>query len=112
MNEVLNNIILMRKERGFSQENMADFLNMTQSGYSAIESGKRELKVVTIQQIAIIFKCNAIDILTYPKKYINPDDISINTGVKAFLQLELNSNKKNEVFKLMFGENNLEIFNK
>jgi len=59
-------------------------------------------------QIAIFLGVDVKDIITYPNtEYNNSDD-----EVKAVLQIELKKDKKEQVMKLIFGDNNLEIFNK
>ena len=53
---------------------------------------------------------DVVDIITYPNKGSynkeNEEDI------KAILQIELKKDKKDQVMKLIFGDNNLEILNK
>jgi hypothetical protein len=88
---------------------------MEQSGYGLIEQGERKLRYDTLLQIAVTFEMDVIDIITYPKKYINSSAILENTlcvDEKVTLQIELKKEKKEQVLKLVFGENNLEILNK
>jgi hypothetical protein len=62
-----------------------------------------------------MFEMDVIDIITYPKKYIDAGTIldnSISIDEKVTLQIELKKEKKEQVLKLVFGENNLEILNR
>jgi transcriptional regulator with XRE-family HTH domain len=112
---ILNNILKIRKKMGFSQDYIASKIGMKQSGYGLIESGERGLQYEVLLQIAVVFKMDVIDIITYPKTYIDSSTIlenAISIDEKVVLQIELKKEKKEQVLKLVFGENNLEILNK
>ncbi|MCF6224359.1 MAG: helix-turn-helix transcriptional regulator [Flavobacteriaceae bacterium] len=51
---------MARLEKGFSQENMADFLGISQCAYSNLESGKTKLGLKCLEKISKILE---IDIL-------------------------------------------------
>ena len=108
MNEILTNIISIRKEKGISQENMADELHMTQGGYSAIEMGKRELKYSTLQQIAIFFKMKVIDVIMYPETYENTK-YSTKSRTKVLVELDI---REDEFIKFGLKEKLVQILNK
>lgn len=108
LTEILQNILKIRVNKGFSQQVVAQNLGIEQSSYSLIENGKRELTVERLLQIAMILGVDVIDIISYPNTgYSNSND-----EVKAILQIELKKDKKEQVMKLIFGDNNLEILNK
>lgn len=110
MDDLLKNIYQIRSKLGFSQEYMASQLGIKQSGYAMIEKGSRELKYSTLSQIAIVFKMDVIDVIKYPEKYASISQNRVSTGdIKAILQIELSKDKKDQVLKLVFGDNNLEI---
>jgi transcriptional regulator with XRE-family HTH domain len=108
MNAILTNIILIRKEKGISQETMADELHLTQGGYSAIEMGKRELKYSTLQQIAIIFKMKIIDVIMYPEIYENTKN-SKQSRTKVLVELDI---REDEFIKFGLKEKLVQILNK
>jgi transcriptional regulator with XRE-family HTH domain len=111
MNEyknILDNIFHIRTLKGLSQDYVANELNLSQSGYMLIEKGKRELKYDTLLQIAIAFKMDVIDIITYPNKVIQSKE----EDLEAILQIKLKRDKKDQVLRIVFGDNNLEILNK
>ena len=52
-----------------------------------------------------------IDIITYPDVYVKKDNTDAEP-VEVVLQIKLQKDKKDQVLKLAFGDNNLEILNK
>lgn len=79
---------------------------------SNIENGKRELKVVELEIIANALKVDMLYLLTYPHVYVKKERTEHQEPIEAILQIKLQSDKKEQVLKLVFGENNLEILNK
>ena len=108
--KILENISKIRVNKKITQKSIAEFLEIEQGSYSLLERGERELTIDRLLQIAIFFKMDIVDIITYPNKGAynkeNEEDI------KAILQIELKKDKKDQVMKLIFGDNNLEILNK
>lgn len=110
MDALLKNIYQIRSKLGLSQEYMASQLGIKQSGYAMIEKGSRELKYSTLSQIAIVFKMDVVDVIKYPEKYTSVSQSSVTSNdIKAVLQIELSKDKKEQVLKMIFGDNNLEI---
>ena len=107
--KILENISKIRVNKKISQKSIAEFLEIEQGSYSLLERGKRDLTIDRLLQIAIFFKMDVVDIITYPNKGSynkeNEEDI------KAILQIELKKDKKDQVMKLIFGDNSLEILN-
>ena len=108
--KILENILKIRVNKKITQKSIAEFLEIEQGSYSLLERGERDLTIDRLLQIAIFFKMDVVDIITYPNKGSynkeNEEDI------KAILQIELKKDKKDQVMKLIFGDNNLEILNK
>ena len=63
-NKTLAKIVRLRNEKGLSQENMADALNVKQSTYCNWEKGKPPLTLAKIDQIAQILGVNPLDLIT------------------------------------------------
>ena len=107
--KILENISKIRVNKKITQKSIAEFLEIEQGSYSLLERGERELSIDRLLQIAIFFKMDVVDIITYPNKGSynkeNEEDI------KAILQIELKKDKKDQVMKLIFGDNSLEILN-
>jgi transcriptional regulator with XRE-family HTH domain len=51
-----DNIRLVRQAKGYSQENVAELLGMSPSGYAKIERGESDIAVSRIEEIAKIFE--------------------------------------------------------
>jgi transcriptional regulator with XRE-family HTH domain len=110
--DIVKNIIKIRKENGVTQEVMANALSVDTAVISNIEKGKRELKVSELEIIANVLHVDVLYLLTYPHVYVRRDSIVNSNPVEAILQIKLQADKKEQVLKLVFGENNLEILNK
>ncbi len=108
---IAKNISEIRKEKGFNQQVIADALDADVSVVSNIETGKRELKVSELEKIAKSLEVDTLFLMTYPDIYIKKER-SEREPIEAILQIKLQSDKKEQVLKLVFGENNLEILNK
>ncbi|WP_118843615.1 helix-turn-helix domain-containing protein [Haemophilus haemolyticus] len=63
-------IRLMREIRQWSQEDMADKMNMSLSGYAKIERGETKLHYDKLVQIAQIFNMNVVDLIDSEKGVI------------------------------------------
>ncbi|MDR1504667.1 MAG: helix-turn-helix domain-containing protein [Prevotella sp.] len=113
-NNILENIRYFRNKENFTQEYVASKLGMKQAGYGLIEAGERGLQYEVLLQIAEILKRDVVEIITYPNEYVKKEEKEHNREdpVEAILQIKLQSDKKEQVLKLVFGENNLEILNK
>lgn len=55
-NEVIQRIIKLRRDKGLSQENVADELGVTTGTYSKIETGRTDPNLTRLLQIATILK--------------------------------------------------------
>lgn len=108
---VINNIIAIRKKKGVKQEQIATALSVDNAVVSNIENGKRELKVSELDKIANVLGVDVIYLFTYPHVMVRKNDV-LGDPVEAVLQIKLQSDKKEQVLKLVFGENNLEILNR
>lgn len=115
MKEIFANIEAIRKQKGLKQAVVGEILGVSQSGYSNYITRNRDIPYSRLSQIADALDVRVIDIITYPKTFIDPDSIlngALEIEEKVTLQIELKKEKKEQVMKLVFGENNLEILNK
>ncbi|MBF0649164.1 helix-turn-helix transcriptional regulator [Dysgonomonas sp. GY75] len=115
MINILKNIEEIRKEKGLKQAVVGSILGVSQSAYSNYITRNSDIYYNRLSQIADALGVRVIDIITYPKKYVDPDTIlenALSFEEKVTLQIELKKEKKEQVLKLVFGENNLEILNK
>lgn len=66
---------LLRINKELSQENIADLIGMTQSAYSKIERGERQMSLVTLERIAIIFNLEFSRLIAYCKGTVSLSDV-------------------------------------
>ena len=108
---IAENIREIRLQKSINQQLIADALNVDVAVISNIEKGKRDLKVKELEIISNVLGISVIDLITYPKKYVEKNS-SEEEPVEAILQIKLKRDKKEQVLKLVFGDNNIEILNK
>jgi transcriptional regulator with XRE-family HTH domain len=63
---ICERIKTLRKKHGYSQEKLAEMLNMGQNTYSDLESGKRKLDIERLFQIAQFYKISINRLLEDP----------------------------------------------
>lgn len=61
--ETHEKIRLMRELHKWSQEDMAEKLEMSAGGYAKIERGETQLSIPRLEQLAVIFKVGIWDLL-------------------------------------------------
>lgn len=72
MNDISENIKNLRELRNFTQDYMAQKLDITQAGYSKIESGQTDISYSKIVEIAQVLEVSPQDLITFNKqKYFN-----------------------------------------
>ena len=59
----MNSLMAYRKTKGMTQQEVADYLGMSLSGYSRIENGKRNAGVEILQRLAELYKVTIDDLL-------------------------------------------------
>ena len=74
-------------------------------------NGDVKLSLAQLSNIATGLEMREIDIITYPDVYVKKDNTDAEP-VEVVLQIKLQKDKKDQVLKLAFGDNNLEILNK
>ena len=110
--DIVKNLFEIRKEKGITQEIIADALCVDTSVISNIEKGKRELKVNELEKIANALGVDVLYLITYPFVYEKKTNGENEKTPKVTLQIELEDNVKADVIKLAFGDRVLEIKNK
>ncbi len=111
---VLENIRKIMADNNITQAAMAENAGTSPSQFSKILSGQSQLSLEHVSNIATNMGMNELNIFTYPDVYIkqNETETKKEEPVKAVLQIELQEYKKEQILKLVFGENNLKILNK
>lgn len=112
MKDILKNIRLIRESKGFSQEQIAEMMKITQSQYARFERGATKTDLETLYEFSLVVGMSLIDIISYPKKYVEIGQQPNGDAVEATLQIKLRNDKRDQVLKLVFGDNNIEILNR
>lgn len=60
---MLKKIRIARLEKGFSQENMADLLGISQCAYSNLENGKTKLGLKCLKKISEFLEINVLELI-------------------------------------------------
>lgn len=85
----------LRKQKGLTQEKLAEFINMEQNSISIIESGRNFPTLATLEKIANILNVNLSDFFNY--EYL--DDIElVKQSVQAGLQV-MDDNQIRQIYK-------------
>lgn len=61
-------IRFMRQSKGWSQEETADKLQMSVSGYANIERGETDVKISRLENIAEVFEIDLLELLNFGEK--------------------------------------------
>lgn len=109
--KIISNIIKIRQSQRLTKRAIAEILCMSEANYGKIESGKVALSYRQLSKIANALKISVIDVITYPDRY-RKLDYEEPEPVEAVLQIRLQKDKKDQVLRLVFGDNNIEILNK
>lgn len=107
---VIDKIRKIIADRGLTQIAAAELAGTSPSQFSKILSGEVQLSLWQLSNFATNINMDVIDIFTYPQKYTLNGKGS--EDIEAILQIRLKKDRKEQVLKLVFGDNNLEILNK
>lgn len=108
---ILDNLRKIMMEKNLTQAKMAEYADTSESQFSKILNGRVNLSLIQLENIATNLSMREIDIITYPLVYVEKGK-SESESVEAILQIKLKKDKKDQVLKLIFGENDIEILNK
>lgn len=99
--EIYEKIRAIRLQKSLTQQSLADLLNCDVATISKIESGQRPLKYHEVEEIAKFYKISLVNLVGYPKRYVEETDSS---STQAVLQIRLSKAKRDEVLKHVFGD--------
>lgn len=68
--KVHEKIRVMRQQKGWSQEEMAEKLYMSVNGYANIERGETDVKISRLHQIAKVFEMDLLELFNFGEKNI------------------------------------------
>lgn len=108
---ILGNVKKILKDRNIKQAVAAAWIDVDPSQFSKILKGTVLLSIRQLADFARGVELREIDIITYPARYKAPEE-GEDGPAEVLLQMRLTKEKKDQVLKLVFGENNIEILNK
>lgn len=96
------NIKRLREEKSYTQQQMAELINMHRSNYSKIESGQREISIEALDKIAKHFGLT-IDQIVHMDGNIPKEETIQDKTTQEQLRLlqELEPDEKNVVIKMI-----------
>ena len=99
------NIRSLREKNGLTQEQVADYLNMSVNGYGDIERGETDIKLSRLTQISNLFDVSLAELVN-PEKILSVDNI--NSHILCFMNHNLTSQSV-ELYKLVIESKDNEI---
>lgn len=112
--KIVENIRKILVYKQIKQATAALYMEMSPSQFSRILQGKVSLSMDQLSKFANGAGMREIDVITWPDVYEvrEPSQKKEADPVEAILQIRLQSDKKDQVLKLIFGENDIEILNR
>lgn len=108
---IIDNIRKIMNDKNLTQAAIGQYMDIEPPTMSKIFKKSQPLTLDKISKLATSLSIKVIDIITYPDVYVLKDEKNTEP-VEAILQIKLTKEKKEQVLKLVFGENNIEILNK
>jgi len=110
MVNIIENIELVRKQKGIKQEVIAKILGVTQPAYSNYVTRNSDIYFNRLSQIADALSVSVIDIITHPKKYIDSESIIENSGTtRVVVEFDVS---KDEFIKMGLKDKVIQVLNK
>ncbi|NLL28600.1 MAG: helix-turn-helix transcriptional regulator [Bacteroidales bacterium] len=88
MENIYKNIVKIRKKLGYSQEYMSEEMNIDVSNYSKLERGITSLSIDKLAKIANIFDIDIVNLIKYPKVYVEKDTKKPSNKVESIKQIK------------------------
>ena len=114
MKNIIENIRTLRESKGYSQDDMAELMCITQSAYARFERGATKTDLKTVSLAAKVLEVTLVDVITYPEKYVNIKDVSKESSTfepEVILQVKIKGDKRKEILKTAFENCDLDILN-
>lgn len=99
------------EESGMSKAKFAELLGIARQNIEKTVFQKHSLDTDLLCKISEVLNCNFFDFYK-SDEMCNLGDYKQKQEVKAVLSIEFGAEKKEQVFRFMFGDNNVEILNK
>jgi transcriptional regulator with XRE-family HTH domain len=97
VHEILNNLKRIRKDKGFTQANIAKKMDISSVQYGNLENGRNQLSVWQLFSIIEIMDVSINDVFTFPEEI--PDNIK-----KTIDDLRMDIKQKDNYIRLLEKE--------
>jgi hypothetical protein len=113
VSRVVENLSKIQRDRCMTKVAFSEMIGFPEAKWNKIANGIQGLDVCELSKIAERLRMREIDIYTYPKKYIEPQELGIdeNDNYKVILQIEVKKEKKEKLVQSILGDNYLELLN-
>lgn len=92
----------LRKEKGMTQRQIAELVNMHRSNYSKVESGERELSLEAISKIAQYFGLTVDELINFDNTVLQEVSVEDKALVEQIrLMQELEEEERAVIFKMI-----------
>ncbi|WP_301842234.1 helix-turn-helix domain-containing protein [uncultured Parabacteroides sp.] len=98
-------------ENGLSKAKFAELLGIARQNIEKTVFQKHSLDTDLLCNISEVLNCNFFDYYR-PDNSCNKKDYTEQKEIKATLSIEMGAEKKEQVLRFVFGDNNIEILNK
>lgn len=109
--KVAQNVRRAMSAAGSYQSRLAIEADIPAAALSKMLNGDQHLTLDALSKIARALSLREIDLITWPERYERAGDMEAGP-TEVLLQMRLTKEKREQVMKLVFGENNIEILNK
>lgn len=106
MENILENIEAIRKQKGIKQSVIAEALGVKQPAYSNYITRNSDIYYNRLSQIANILEVRVIDIITYPKEYVDKDLVQ-EESERVSVTFEVSPDKRDYLLKMVLGDKKL-----
>ena len=101
MNEVVGkNLKELRMKNGYTQEQVSDYLGITQSNLSKIENGERNFNMTLLDKLCLLYNCSAEYLLGETDSY-EKSGIAFRSDEKVDLNVVAKMNEITGFLKLL-----------
>jgi transcriptional regulator with XRE-family HTH domain len=101
-----NKLRSLRTEKGYTQENMAELLQMSVSGYARIERGENtDIGLVKIEQIAQVFHIQPTELIQSASNYNHVENVNgTGSGIVTNNHIQLTNDEDLKLLKTLISD--------
>ncbi|MCL2073895.1 MAG: helix-turn-helix transcriptional regulator [Marinilabiliaceae bacterium] len=101
--DIIRNLKLIREDKNFSQEQVADLMKKTQSAYARIERGATKIDLETLCKFAEVMELPLIEVISWPKKVVieNENFMEVDSVL-----IKVKRDMKKEIMEIMLRDLN------